>query len=63
MHKRWLGAAVGIVVMLALGAGLLGVLLGRFLTIQIPFLVLVVLVAFLLFALDRMLGDFRKTGL
>ena len=48
--------------LLALGSGLLVVFLGRFLTIQVPFLVLVLLVAFLLFALDRVMGSIKKTG-
>lgn len=48
--------------MLALGCGLLATFFGRSLNIQIPFLGWILLVAFLLFALDRVLGDIKKTG-
>lgn len=48
--------------MLALGSGLLVTLFGRFLNIQIPFLVLLLFVAFILFALDRVWGYIKKTG-
>ena len=47
---------------LALGGALLGILLGRFLNIRISFLVLLLLIAFLLFALDRVWGDIKKAG-
>ena len=47
---------------LALGLGLLGTLFGGFLKIQIPFIVLIVFITFLLFALDRVLGYIKNTG-
>src|SRR5215212_9721289 len=47
---------------LALGLGLLGTLFGGFLKIQIPFIVLMVCITFLLFALDRVLGYIKNTG-
>lgn len=47
---------------LALGCGLLAILLGRFLSIQISFIVLVLVLIFMLFALDRVWGYIKKTG-
>ncbi|HET9912685.1 MAG TPA: hypothetical protein VFQ13_12390 [Anaerolineales bacterium] len=47
---------------LALGSGLLITLLGRLLNLQIPFIILMLLIAFTLFALDRVWGYLRKTG-
>src|SRR5690349_8802968 len=47
---------------LALGAGLLGILLGSFLKIQMPFIVLMLFIAFVLFALDRVWGYIKNTG-
>ena len=47
---------------LALGSGLLVTLLGRFLTIQIPFIVWMLLLIFILFALDRIWSYIKKTG-
>jgi hypothetical protein len=48
--------------MLALGSGLLGTLLGSFLKIQIPFIVLMLFITFVLFALDRVWGYIKDTG-
>ncbi len=48
--------------MLALASGLLAALLGRFLTIQIPFLVWMLFIALILFALDRVWDYLKKTG-
>lgn len=48
--------------LLALSCGLLGTLLGRFLHLRISFLVLLLFVIFLLFALDRVWGYIKKTG-
>ena len=47
---------------LALGSGLLATLLGSFLKIQMPFIVLMLFVAFILFALDRVWGYIKNTG-
>ena len=47
---------------LALGAGLLAMLLGSFLRIQMPFIVLMLFIAFILFALDRVWGYIKHTG-
>jgi mannose/fructose/N-acetylgalactosamine-specific phosphotransferase system component IID len=47
---------------LALGSGLIAALLGRFLKIQIPFLVWMLFITFTLFALDRVWGYIKKTG-
>jgi hypothetical protein len=47
---------------LALGSGLLAILLGRFLKIQIPFPVWMLFIALILFALDRVWGYIKKTG-
>jgi hypothetical protein len=47
---------------LALGSGLLATLLGSFLKIQMPFVVLMLFVAFILFALDRVWGYIKNTG-
>ena len=48
--------------LLTLGFGLIATLLGRSLSIQIPFLVLLLFVAFILFALDRIWSYIKKTG-
>lgn len=48
--------------MLALGCGLFVTFLGRLSNIQIPFIVLLLLVAFILFALDRVWGYIKKAG-
>jgi hypothetical protein len=47
---------------LALCSGLLGTLLGSFLKIQMPFLVWMLFIAFLLFGLDRVWGYIKNTG-
>ena len=47
---------------LALGSGLLATLLGSFLKIQIPFIVLMLFITFILFALDRVWGYIKNTG-
>jgi hypothetical protein len=47
---------------LALGSGLSATLLGSFLKIQMPFVVLMLFVAFILFALDRVWGYIKHTG-
>jgi hypothetical protein len=47
---------------LALGFGLFAVLLGRFIHIRIPFIVLLLLIAFTLLALDRVWGYIKRTG-
>ena len=47
---------------LALGSGLLAALLGRFLNIQMPFILLMLLITFILFALDRVWGYIKNTG-
>jgi hypothetical protein len=47
---------------LALGFGLLATLLGRFLKIQIPFIVWMLLLTFILFALERVWGYIKNTG-
>ena len=47
---------------LALGSGLLGTLLGRFVKIQIPFIVWMLFITFTLFALDRVWDYIKKTG-
>lgn len=46
---------------LALGFGLFVVLLGRFIHVQVPFLVLMLLISFTLFALDRVWGYIKRT--
>lgn len=46
---------------LALGSGLLGTLLGSFIKIQIPFIVLMLFITFILFALDRVWGYIKNT--
>jgi uncharacterized membrane protein YhhN len=48
--------------MLALGCGILAVLLGRLANIQIPFIVLILFIIFMLFALDRAWGYIKKAG-
>jgi hypothetical protein len=47
---------------LALGFGLFGALLGRFINLRLPLIVLMLLIAFTLFALDRVLGYIKRTG-
>jgi hypothetical protein len=47
---------------LALGFGLFVALLGRFINIRIPFIVLMLLISFTLFALDRVWGYIKRTG-
>ena len=47
---------------LALGSGLSGTLLGSFLKVQIPFIVWMLFITFILFALDRVWGYIKKTG-
>lgn len=47
---------------LALGSGLLAVLLGSLVKIQIPFVVLILFIIFVLFALDRVWGYLKKTA-
>jgi hypothetical protein len=47
---------------LALGSGLFATLLGSFLKIQMPFIVLMLFVIFILFSLDRVWGYIKKTG-
>jgi hypothetical protein len=47
---------------LALGFGLCAALLGHSINIQIPFIVSLFLVAFILFSLDRIWGYIKKTG-
>jgi hypothetical protein len=48
--------------MLALGLGLLAILPGRLLDVQIPFIVLMLFVIFMLFALDRVWGYIKRSG-
>ena len=47
---------------LAIGGALLAILLGRFLRIQVSFLVLLLSITFILFALDRVWGLIKKAG-
>lgn len=47
---------------LALSFSLLATLSGRLLNIQIPFIILILFIAFILFALDRVWGYIKKTG-
>jgi len=47
---------------LALGFGLFVVLLGRFINIRIPFILLMLLISFTLYALDRVWGYITRTG-
>ena len=47
---------------LTLGSALLAIMLGRILKVQVPFLVLLLSVAFVLFAIDRVWGFIRKSG-
>lgn len=49
--------------LLALGFALLAVLLGRFVTIQLPFVVLLLSLALLLYALDRVWGTLKKRAM
>ena len=46
--------------LMVLGFALLAIVLGRFVTIQLPFIVLLLSLAFILFALDRVWGDIKK---
>lgn len=46
--------------LLALGSALLAILVGRFVTIQLPFVVLLLSLAFLLFSLDRVWRILKK---
>jgi hypothetical protein len=48
--------------MLALGFGLLSILLGRAINLHTPFFVLLLFIIFILFALDRIWGYIKKTG-
>jgi len=48
--------------LLAVGCGLFTAFFGRLLRVQIPFVVLIFLIAFLLFALDRVWGYLKRTG-
>jgi hypothetical protein len=48
--------------LLALGSALFATVFGRLVNIQIPFIVLILFLAFLLFALDRVWGYIKKTG-
>jgi hypothetical protein len=48
--------------MLALGGGLLGALLGRLVNVQISFIVLLLFITFILFALDRVWGYIKQTA-
>jgi len=47
---------------LVLGFGLLVSLAGRLLKFQVPFVVLILLIAFTIFGLDRIWGYIKKTG-
>jgi hypothetical protein len=47
---------------LALGSGLLAALFGRFLHLQIPFIILMFFIALVIFGLDRVWGYIKKTG-
>ena len=49
--------------LLALGFALCAILLGHFVTIQLPFVVLLLSLAFLLFALDRVWGILKKRAM
>jgi hypothetical protein len=49
--------------LLALGSALLAILVGRFVTIQLPFVVLLLSLAFLLFSLDRIWRILKKQAL
>lgn len=46
--------------LMALGFALLAIVLGRFVNIQLPFIVLLLSLAFILFALDRVWGYIKK---
>ncbi len=46
---------------LALGFSLFGVLLGRLINLRIPFMVLLILIAFTVFAMDRAWGYIKRT--
>jgi hypothetical protein len=47
---------------LALGFGLFGTLLGRFINLRFPFIILMLLIAFTLFATDRIWVYIKRTG-
>jgi hypothetical protein len=47
---------------LGLGFGLLGTLLGRFIVLRFPFIILILLIAFTLFAMDRVWVYIKRTG-
>jgi hypothetical protein len=47
---------------LALGVGLVAILFGRLLSIQIPFAVLILSITILLFSLDRVWFQIKKIG-
>ena len=47
---------------LAIGGALLAIVLGRFLMVQIPFIVLLLSITFTLFALDRVWSLIKRTG-
>ncbi|HEX5837420.1 MAG TPA: hypothetical protein VFY26_06290 [Anaerolineales bacterium] len=49
--------------LLALGCALLAILVGRFVTIQLPFVILLLSLAFLLFSLDRVWGSIKKRSI
>ena len=49
--------------LLALGSALLAVLAGRFVTVQLPFVILLLSLAFLLFSLDRIWRILKKQAL
>ena len=46
--------------LLALGSALLAILVGRFVTIQLPFVILMLALAFLLFSMDRIWRTLKK---
>lgn len=46
--------------LMVLGFAILAIVLGRFVTIQLPFIVLLLSLAFILFALDRVWGYIKK---
>ena len=50
-------------ILLALGSALLAIVAGRFVTIQLPFVVLLLSLAFLLFSLDRIWRILKKQAL
>lgn len=48
--------------LMALGFALLAIVLGRFVNIHLPFIVLLLSLAFIFFALDRVWGHIKKMG-